>query len=365
MGAVPRRLVLRPHRAAPAGSLGRRRRRSSAYGLAAVAIRDRGLGRDAAHGGAVHRAFAPATYMLTTAPAWGVVVDIGREALRSRGRDDGVTADSDRRDRQPGGRGRNPDVVQRLEFPAHLLGRLFVIGAACRLSSTPGGRCSGDEEPTRAGVRAQARRATRRRLPVAFLSACSQMRRTRQPRARSSRLTRRSRVVAGDLAPEFRVLPGLRAVSRARSSRRRRPRFQPGKNKKSGRPGRPEPRRQPVMPYARKKNAMSRSSVALLPRPRMSAMRAGALSAWRKSGMAAGGGDFSETTLAAFTAQCGGVPETGSRELWFFGERDEFLVGGALGNMLAFIRHQLAVERVGCDAGSSSKSSSHRGEKVG
>ena len=103
-------------------------------------------------------------------------------------------------------------------------------------------------------------------------SSCSQILTTFQPRARSARLTRRSRA----LLPAVLSRQNLALVLGRVACRGQPCQKQPSTNTavlsfgktKSGLPGRLEPRRQPVMPFARK-TWISRSSVSLLPEPRM------------------------------------------------------------------------------------------------
>ena len=117
-------------------------------------------------------------------------------------------------------------------------------------------------------------------------SVCSQSRSTRQPRARSSRVMRRSRarlpaIFASQNARRERgrvacsgqpcqKQPSTNTASRARG------------NAKSGRPGSGRCRRQPVIPCSRSKPAR-RTSVVRLPRERTSAMRALLSTGVRKS----------------------------------------------------------------------------------
>lgn len=129
-------------------ALGRRLPAILGYGLAAVAITI-AASAEAPRTAALFIALAAAACMLTTAPAWGVVVDIGREhsavvgaTMNTAGQIGAIVS---------------PVVVAKSvtwfndwNFPLYLLGGLFVIGAACWLFIDPRRPVFGDEEPTRA-----------------------------------------------------------------------------------------------------------------------------------------------------------------------------------------------------------------------
>lgn len=114
-----------------------------------------------------------------------------------------------------------------------------------------------------------------RRQLCGFLNSCSQMRRTRQPRRRSSRFTRRSRVLlsVNFLSQKARRVAGKVAClgqpcQKQPSTKTIRRCFG---NTKSGVPGSRRCCRQPLMPACLNRRA-SFSSVDLFPRPRTRAM---------------------------------------------------------------------------------------------
>ena len=108
---------------------GRRAPAVAGYGLAAVAITVAASSADP-RTAAVLIALAAASCMLTTAPAWGVVVDIGREhsavvgaTMNTAGQIGAIIS--------PMVVAKSVTWFNNWNFPLYLLGGLFVVGAAC------------------------------------------------------------------------------------------------------------------------------------------------------------------------------------------------------------------------------------------